>query len=639
MAASNVAMQVDTKQQEAIVKYVRNCVETLADTWNLRNQFLLRDQFYYREIDFSIEQSRAKAANISGDPYKLQNLTMPVVMPQVESALAYQASVFLTGYPIFGVVSNPQNADAALQMETVIGDNSVRFGWPRHMIMWMRDALKFNFAPIEITWERKKIYSVINDPAANLKQGQEQEIFYEGNSLKRLDPYNTIWDKRVFNPSELHAKGEFAGYIEIMGRVQLKQMLLDLDTTKTMNAKKAFESGTPSVTLNGSDSWYYVPMVNPTSFVGTNVLPTTNWLAWAMIDGNTGKPGGGINYNNIYEVCTLYARIIPTDFRLSVPKRGQPQIWKFIVVNRDHLVYCERQTNAHNWLPILFCQPIEDGLGYQTKSFLDNAVPYQAISTSLWNSVLEGKRRQLYDRLLYDPSRVRKEDIDRVSSVARVPVKQSAYGRPVSDAVYQLPYREDNLADTVAMSEKIEAMADVANGQNRVQRGQFQKGNKTKTEFNETMGNSNARQQLMAMGIEYQAMVPLKEMIKLNILQYQQGAEYFSISAKAAVPIKPEELRKNAMVFRISDGLLPTEKLMSSDILQVFMQTLQTSPLMQSQYDIVGAFTYWCKMQGAQWMEDFKRNPAEAAKIMQQLTTLDAAGKSPAARPQNAEGV
>jgi hypothetical protein len=634
MASPAVPFQVNERQQEAIIKFVVNCVENFSQTWNLRDQFLMRDKIYYREVDQSVEQIRALTANQNGDPFKYQNMTVPIVMPQVESALAALGTIFLTGYPIFGVAADPKNMDTALQFETIIADNTIKYNWIRELIMWMRDALKYNLAFLEVQWKRKHIYSVINDPVSAIKtggQGTQTELNYAGNCLERWDPYNTIWDKRVLSPVDLPQKGEFIGKTAVLSRVGLKQLFLELDQKMTMNARKAFESGSPTLTLSGSDSWYYIPQVNPNAFIGSEVIPTTNWMAWAMLDGDKGRKG--IQYNNIYEVTTMYAKIIPQDFQMAVPARNQPQIWKFIVVNRKVVIYVERMTNAHNLLPVLVCQPNEDGLGYQTKSFLDNATPFQYMGSAMWNASIESKRRMVFDRLFYDPSRIRKEDIDRATSVARIPVKGSAFGKSVQEAVFAFPYRDDNSAQTLQMASEVSRMADEANGQNKVQRGQFQKGNKSKTEFVDTMQASNSRQQMQALGIEHQAMVPLKEMIKINIIQYQEEAEYYNTDSKVAVPVKPQDLRKASLTFKLSDGIMPSEKLMATDILQVFMQTIQTSPLMQAEFDMVGAFTYWCKLQGAQWFEDFRRDDAARNQVMQQLTQYEANKRANAGRP------
>jgi hypothetical protein len=65
------------------------------------------DLSYMRENDLTKANQRAKLANAYGDADKYQNIVMPVVMPAVESAVVYQSSVFLTGNPIFDVVSDP----------------------------------------------------------------------------------------------------------------------------------------------------------------------------------------------------------------------------------------------------------------------------------------------------------------------------------------------------------------------------------------------------------------------------------------------------------------------------------------------------------------------------------------------------
>lgn len=46
---------------------------------------------------------------------------------------------------------------------------------------------------------------------------------------------------------------------------------------------------------------------------------------------------------------------------MKVPAPNTPQVWKFVYVNHSVLIYAERQTNAHGYLPMLFGQ-LEDGL-------------------------------------------------------------------------------------------------------------------------------------------------------------------------------------------------------------------------------------------------------------------------------------
>jgi len=143
MSQPNTPMLISKKSQEALLQYHHQCNDLQSRNWNLREQMQRIDRAYMREVDFTQENTKAKLANRYGDPTKFQSITVPVVMPMVEAAVTYQASVFLTGHPIFGVVSNPQNMDAALQMETVIEDQSTRGGWVRELMLFIRDGFKY----------------------------------------------------------------------------------------------------------------------------------------------------------------------------------------------------------------------------------------------------------------------------------------------------------------------------------------------------------------------------------------------------------------------------------------------------------------------------------------------------------------
>ena len=121
-----------------------------------------------------------------GDVYKrqIQNITVPVVMPQVESALADLQEIFLTGYPIFGVVAPPGTEAAMEQMETQIGENSIRAAWPLELLKAMRDGLKYDLGAVEVCWETKKTFTVVTAQEADISRGAAQETLYSGNYIR-----------------------------------------------------------------------------------------------------------------------------------------------------------------------------------------------------------------------------------------------------------------------------------------------------------------------------------------------------------------------------------------------------------------------------------------------------------------------
>lgn len=622
------------EQRKTFLSYAKSRVTDMEPALSeFRTLLEYRDKAYQRTLNTTAEHIKAVRASLQGKPRALQDLTVPIVMPQVESAVAYQAGVFLTSYPIFGVVSGPQNMDAALKFETAIGDQSIRYGWAKELIKVFRNGFKYNFGPACVLWQKTPLKTVVTDTnitAAGL--AKIQEASYGGNCVKAVDPYNCFMDPSV-DPSKMHTDGEFFGWNELMTRISLKRMLATLDANKTTSAKEAFESPfAGATTASNYGKQYYTPQINPYLDIGTkNLHGITNWGEWMNLPGSQRSK---IAYKEHYVVTHFFCRALPSDFGAS---GNTPRIYHAILVNWSVVVFVEEMNVAHDYLPCVIMTPNDDGLGYQTQSMIDTSLPFQDMSSNLWNIAMESKRRLIFDRLIYNPRFIEKKDIDPASSVARIPLRNANIGKDdnaLQRAVYQIPYREDNMSSNIQMSDMISAMADQAAGQNKVDRGQFQKGNKTKTEFETTMNNSNARQQLVAISTEQQFMMPVKEIIKSNTLQFQPAGQFLNRDTRQIVDVDPVTLRKTILEFKMTDGMLPADKMLNAEVLTVFMQTAQAIPGVAAEYDIMGMFLYWAKLRGAYWLEDFKRNSAQQQQFLQAVQGMAAAengGIAPAA--------
>lgn len=598
--------------QAAFIEFYRSTHTTNNTTRSEHRSFLEKiDRAYQREVDNTQEHTRAEAANLAKDPNRYRNMTVPVIMPQVEAAVTHQASVFLTGQPLFGVVADPMFADEALQLESVFEDQSVRGGWARELMLFFRDGFKYNFAPLEVDWSNEVTYAVETDVSRSLNQGVPKEVIWSGNRVRRLDPYNTFVDTRV-PPTELYKKGEFAGYTELMPRIELKSFIARLPDVIIPNIKPAFESGTSGMAgaQNADAMNYYVPDINPKVSEIDNKVRGTNWMSWAGLTETANSRR--IDYKDSYEVTTLYAKVLPSEFDLKVPSSNTPQIYKLIIVNHEHIIYAEKQTNAHSYLPILIGQPTEDGLSYQTKSLADNAEPFQALASTYMNSIIASRRRAISDRVLYDPSRISPAHINSANPSAKIPVRPAAYGKNLAESVFAFPYREDQATSSMAQIQAILGLSNQLAGQNQVSQGQFQKGNKTLREFESVMENANGRDQLAAILLEYQVFIPMKEILKLNVLQYQGGTTIYNRDRQRAVEIDPVKLRKAVLEFKVSDGLIPSSKLINGESWTTALQVIGSSPQIGQGYNIAPMFSYMMKTQGAD-LRPFEKSPEQLA--------------------------
>lgn len=605
--------------QNAIINYAQRAQDLLQNQFSLRSAMEDIDRDYIREHNWTDAQIKSRIANRRGDARKFQDITVPIIMPQVRAALGYLANVFLMGYPIFGVSADPQNEAAALQMSTVIAENAVTAGWARQLLLFFNDGLKYNLHGVELEWQQKTTTTVETTIDPNYANGAKpKNIVWCGNVLRRMDLYNTFFDPRV-HPSEIYCKGEFAGYIEMYSRVAMKEMINNLfGRISADTAKRAFESSPISLSTisSGTPFGYYVPVINPFPILSQQNLQTFDWMSWAGAYDRTKN----IKYSNVYQVTTLYARIIPDDFNMEVKERNTPQIWKFKIVNGQVLIFAERQPNFHNFLPIFFGQPLEDGLDFQTKSFAQNVQDLQFTASAMWNGYMAHKRRLVGDRVLYDPQRIAREDINSREPAAKIPVRPAAYGKPLSDAVYQFPFRDEQTQSLLDGAARVSAFADKVNGINAAQQGSFVKGNKTREEFNDIMARADGNNQLMAIMTENQVFIPLKEGIKLNIMQLQPATDMYNRDEQQQVAINPVDLRKAAIHFKVSDGLEPTEKQLSTDEFIAAMQAIGSNPNLGAGYDVGDMFAYIMEARGAD-LSPFKI-PAAQQQSSQQINQL-----------------
>lgn len=609
---ASVAVFLSKPSQKAFLEYYRS----LQDGQNVtRDQMRARlervDRNYQREVDLSTEQARAKQANRTGDTKRFQNMVVPVVMPQVEAAVVHQTSVYLTGDPLFGVVASPKFQDEAIQLQTVLENQAIRGGWTKQLIMFFRDGFKYNFAPLEVDWGQEVTYSVETNLDKNLKDGTPKEVIWSGNRMKRLDPYNTFVDTRV-PASEVYRIGEYAGYTNFISRIELKSFIAELPSKLTANIIPAFESGLGTFTgaKNSGAMNYYLPSINPDINEDDNKNGETNWMRWAMLRDTNKK--NSIDYKDAYEITILYCKVLPSEFGLKVPNRETPQIYKLIFINHEHIIYCEQQTNAHKWLPILVGQPKEDGLSYQTKSLADNGAGFQQLATAFMSSIIASKRRAVSDRVLYDPSRITSAAINSPNPSAKIPVRPAAFGKNLSESVYQFPYREDQNANSMQQISVITGLANNLAGQNQASQGQFVKGNKTLREFESVMENANGNDMLASILLQDQVFVPMKHIFKLNILQFQGGTTVYNRDKKIDVEIDPLKLRTAVMEFRVSDGLIPAAKIISGEAFGTALQVIGSSPQIGAGYNISPMFSYLMKTQGAD-LSDFEKSAEQTA--------------------------
>lgn len=583
--------------QQNILGYIQECI-SLGTEINLmenRRENMERiDRAYYRRpaVNNSAQESMARAQ----DKTKIDDVQVPIVETQVESAHSYLVETFLTGHPIFGVVSDKQGYKAAAQIQAIMAQHE-KIGWHNQLSMWFRDGLRYNLGFLEAEWFVDYVPNLEQTAQSTNNGVKVNKSRWEGNKLTRWDPYNTFWDPRV-KVCEVHIYGEYCGHHELWNRIRLKKYIADQKNLgKTVfNAKDCFFTQGAGKFGDG----VYFP---DTGVGGQADAGGTDWvkfggltdMGFQRITQRKDKPREA----DTFMVTTVYARILPSDFGINGNDADYPQIWKFVVVNGQKVIIAEPMGNAHNYLPVFGIQPQDENLGYAALSMADSATGFQAIGSALWKIAINGARRHLTDRMIYDPSKIDKAQINNPNPSAKIPLRPAGYGSDIRTVAYQLPSTNLDTGALIAQAQQVFQFANMANGQNQAGQGQFVKGNKTKFEYQDIMSNSTSRNRQYALSIESQALVPLKFALLYNILQFQPVQTLFDPKQEQMVKINPAELRQAVLEFGVSDGYRPSDKMMDGDSWSTAMTALTQNPALGQNYEVEEMFAYLMTQRGA----------------------------------------
>jgi hypothetical protein len=568
----------------------------------------------------------------------IDNIVVPVVISQVDSFVGYLADVFLTGTPIFPVVSSPNNIKEAETLESIIQNHSILGGYARQLLLGFRHGIKYNFMPVATEWVPINNYSINSSVLRPLDKAKAEKTTSYYNKVTAWDPYNTVWDRR-YAPADVAVCGDFIGHISVISRTELKRKLNSYSTQGNgYNIGTAFKFDTTDALANTMDYYYDKPQIsNFVSAPSMKNLGYTNWDQW--LSSTTRQKN---EYKNCYEYFCLYARIIPSEHNMTnVPEQNSPQIWKLEFINGRKLIHASRIISAFDMLPVQIAQPLEDGFSYQTQSVAEGEIPFQDSASTLFNIRLSSARRAISDRALYNPTLINPAHINAPHASPKIPVQVDAsFGLDAIEKAYkQIPFDDSGTANSIGDAQRVMELSSMLHGANRPQQGQFQKGNKSVTEWNDTMAASNNRLRLPALCLEFQLFVPMRENIKMNIFQYGAQGVYQNYKTGESIDVTTEQLdklREAVLGFFLGDGYTPKSKIASTDFLATGMQMLSQSQVLQQQLGplLPKMFVHLMSLGGVKNLDQYVPQQQSQQQTVQQPIGAQPSGPGAAQQPQ-----
>lgn len=589
IATAKLKTRISHDQEVLLLEYLKTCMRSFPFS---------EQRARLERIDKAYNQEPCELSSKEQGKYKDEyDYIIPLVKPDVDAIGDYLINTFLSANQLFTVVASPDNEDGRKQMQAVINESSEVFKYQEELSIFIRESVRYNLAAIDVSWETV-VSKTVEATGTIGTDATIKNITFQGNKIKRVNPYNLFFDTNV-ELSKITQDGDFVGYIERLSIVQLYKMFSALkDSGIYVNHEtKELWSSAPS------QSDYYTPDIN-----SHKQIPKGRGVWAEFFDANMTFAKDETNYTSHFDVTTIYARIIPKLFGLNVPAPDVVQIWKFIVVNNQYIVYAERETNAHDLLNVVVAVPQVEGLDGQSKSVAEILIPYQQLSSELWQIRRASLYRAVDDRGVYDPTLIAKSDIESKNPRAKIPLKKSANrDTKPSDAYYAIPFREEGTRSLDQEIANIRMFANELAGTNNTVRGQFQKGNKTRYEYQDVQQNAISGQVVMALMLEVQVFSYVKRIIKMNILLNQESTQLYDAKTKEQVNVDPVALRQASIGFKIADGVANTKSLINVDALREAMMFISQSPEFQMEYDVGKLLAFIFGLENAD-LSDFKRD-------------------------------
>lgn len=595
------------------IEQLENILHKMNDVISTKSRrcadFEMVDKYLQKTGDYSEGTMKSERSAALGLKDRLRNIEIPITHIYEESARAFLVGTFLTGSPIFQAVTNRDHEEAASMLTALTARDQNRLGWVGNLTRCMADVLAYNVCAAEVDWSAVRAVTAATQITGGVqnKTAALMPIVYEGNTIVRLDPYNLILDPDV-EPGRVHIDGTYAGYIERINYIRLKQRyhIWDDKFTIKRNIKHVFQ-GKRGNSVGNNETYYYRPKIRK-ELSGAN-----SGTSWAHHFGNstTHDMSGS---SGIYEVVTLYKRIIPREYDLTVPHSGMPQTFKLIWVNGT-LAYAEPVVVGHEYLPIVVGQ-LYPGTS-EVKSYVEYITDMQDLATGIMTGTIDSMRRAVGDRAIYDPNKIRKADIESPDPTNKIPLMNNTYGGTIAQAFQHIPYQDTITGQFTGNLGLVMNLAQQSTGVNNAAQGSFIKGNKTAFEFDTIMSNSQARLQLGAINLENSFFGPIKEMVKLNYLVYAAAEEVENQVTNTTVQIDPVMLRKVAPEFRMADGIMPSTKLAGTEVLMQAVQAMSMDPMLSIEYDIGGIVVSTLRQQGFNDLSKYKRTPEQMQQQIQ----------------------
>jgi len=254
---------ISKESHDLLMDFVQSTITHQGSWW--REKLERTDLLYYcMQNDLRTSETlKNRVIELGMDTEEI--LEAPIIISQIETAVAVLADTFLSGYPLFGVVAPPERRQEIEQLETLIANYDKRGKWRASLLRYFRSLTKYGIAPAGIInrFGYDKVQSfglpsgMSNDGNGAVVRNITPFILPD---LRVPDLYNMTFDYRV-SPNEVHLKGDYIAFAEMLPATALKAMLMAVAESDAQQAGQVFNLDKWIGTVTPHTAYYMHPVI------------------------------------------------------------------------------------------------------------------------------------------------------------------------------------------------------------------------------------------------------------------------------------------------------------------------------------------------------------------------------------------
>ena len=627
------------KYEDAIVEsYRANC--TFGYEGGRRMSYTEIDKMMYQA--FTAMREMQQAEKLETDESDLPSKIVPpnsVMYVNCAELSAYLVAVYVAKSTIIEVPDLPNAMHVTAALKDKIGRDSGRHAWALELIKIIQNSVIYNFG------------------AAELRLTAKRE-----NVLRAINPYNFFYDQSV-PPDKIGSDALYAGYTELVTLPTLYRLISASGGQWLTDVGKSLISD-----INALERVSYLTSQR-SEFIGDYCaggfgMTLSNALVRSARKSSDHTPDWHAVVNDIsdveqrvklrtsiakgnYQLTTYYCRAMPEWLGLP-PKKyasyngsdsGQIPVWKMYILDHTYLMAVEPVVESHGYLPLMAGQVQVDTAG-DSLTYSESLAPVQVFSAKLNIARIAAMRRALSDRGLYDKSLIESDDINNRSPTAQIPVNGHSMrelGKGIRDAYLHLPFDSSGIAQLMGGIGEVDDFASRISGNNPQMQGAHLPGNRTAGEAQRVNMMGEGRFRVYSILFQQTFMLPFKIQLRSNLSDSTQELTYYDPATGRKQSVSQAEYAEYEPDFVLADGMMPSTKMISPDMLSSLLTAVIQIPQLQATKD-VGAMVDLLARAGG--VEDFHKIPPpnpevlKAQQAAQQAQTSAQQGQQQAAATQ-----